>query len=94
MSCAGAGKIGGRSVELSFFCTSSSDVKIAGDAADTGSLVLVIDWLRKRYWRRWVKVAIEACADLVAVLLALRLRLKERGHVQSISRLVLRNCVK
>jgi hypothetical protein len=37
MSCAGAGKIGGRSVELSFFCTSSSDVKIAGDAADTGT---------------------------------------------------------
>jgi hypothetical protein len=36
-SCAGGGKIGGRSVELSFFCTSSSEVKIAGDAAETGT---------------------------------------------------------
>ena len=36
-SCAGAGKMGGRSVELSFFCTSSSEVRIAGDAAETGT---------------------------------------------------------
>ena len=36
-SCAGAGRMGGRSVELSFFCTSNSEVKIAGDAAATGT---------------------------------------------------------
>jgi hypothetical protein len=29
--------MGGRSVEVSFFCTSSSEVKIAGEAADTGT---------------------------------------------------------
>ena len=36
-SCAGGGRMGGRSVELSFFCTSSSEVKIAGEAAETGT---------------------------------------------------------
>src|SRR5205823_3457966 len=36
-SCAGGGRIGGRSVELSFFCTSNSEVKIAGEAAATGT---------------------------------------------------------
>src|SRR2546430_17372033 len=36
-SCAGGGRIGGRSVELAFFLTSNSEAKIAGDAAATGT---------------------------------------------------------
>ena len=36
-SCAGGGSIGGLSVDVSFFCTSSSEIKIAGAAAATGT---------------------------------------------------------
>src|ERR1700740_1257544 len=36
-SCAGGGKIGGLSVEVSFFCTSISEIKMAGAAAATGT---------------------------------------------------------
>src|SRR5262249_15885055 len=37
VSCAGGGRIGGRSVDACFFCTSSSEVRIAGEAAETGT---------------------------------------------------------
>jgi hypothetical protein len=32
----GGGRIGGLSVEVSFFCTSSSEIRIAGATAATG----------------------------------------------------------
>src|SRR6202044_665706 len=34
-SCAGGGRIGGLSVEVSFFCTSISEIKMAGATAET-----------------------------------------------------------
>ena len=36
-SCAGGGRIGGRSVDVSFFWTSNSEVRMAGEAAETGT---------------------------------------------------------
>ncbi len=36
-SCAGGGKMGGRSVEVCFFCTSISEISSAGAAAATGT---------------------------------------------------------
>ncbi len=36
-SCPGGGRIGGRSVDVSFFCTSISEIRIAGATAETGT---------------------------------------------------------